>query len=294
MKHSTFPFLHNNVAKPHNFHMDSTGRQQFVQQPTNEFFSFGGFNFSDEFSAALDSQLNLNTSLLGAPVGNNSSSIAPLGHCSSQQMVTSIVGLPSPPTSSPTQISLPSPPSYTNDSVDSPPGTPLTLITDHGTPGPSPSFFGLAHSPGSSSNTSQAPHRRHSSGSSVNDISSIPSLQVRVSILQQRVSMQPDVFYSRPTLQQNKDSQDNFDGFPPYLDPLLPPWKFGNSLHNFFYPGQHHHTTPIAQFQYFLIPFFLSFLSCFELLRTAIVCFIYLFICFWCNFWYILTSSCNV
>ncbi|CAL8115926.1 unnamed protein product [Orchesella dallaii] len=62
------------------------GRQQFVQQPSNDFFNFGGFNFSDEFSAALDNQLSLNPSLLGAPVVNNSSSIVPLGHCSSQQM----------------------------------------------------------------------------------------------------------------------------------------------------------------------------------------------------------------
>ncbi|ODN02314.1 Protein ovo, partial [Orchesella cincta] len=181
------------------------GRQQFVQQPTNDFFNFGGFNFSDEFSAALDNQLSLNPSLLGAPVVNNSSSIVPLGHCSSQQMVNSIVGLPSPSISSPAQISLHSPPSCTNDSVDSPPGTPFTPITDHGTPGPSPSFYGMAHSPGSSSNASQAPHRRHSSGSSsVNDISSIPSLQVRVNILQQRVSNLMFLF-SRPiTADRNK------------------------------------------------------------------------------------------
>lgn len=184
----------------------NSGRQQFVQQPTNDFFNFGGFNFSDEFNAALDNQLSLNTSLLSAPVVSSSSSpIAPLGHCSSQQMVNSIVGLPSPPISSPNQMSLPSPPSYTNDSIDSPPGTPFTSITDRGTPGPSPSFHGFhAHSPGSSSSiVSQATHRRHSSGSSVNEISGIPSLQVRVGVLQNRVSNLMFSFLD-PTLQTQK------------------------------------------------------------------------------------------
>ncbi|CAG7823388.1 unnamed protein product, partial [Allacma fusca] len=168
------------------------GRQQFVQHPTNDFFNFG-FNFTDDFSA-LDNQLNINPTLLGNPVASSNSSI--IGHCPSNQMVNSIVGIPSPPISSPADISLPSPPSFTNGSGGSPPGTPLTplIITGPGTPGLSPRSHNsrsMAHSP-SSSISSTTPHRRHSSGSSTNDITNISSLGVRVSVLQQRLGIPND------------------------------------------------------------------------------------------------------
>ena len=217
--------------------------QQYVQQqPAQGFFDFAGFNFSDEFNAALDNQLNLNgAGLLGNAAAvaavvvsnsnnnNNTSSSSGMmvGHCptstgtggSTNQMVNSIVGLPSPPISSPAELSLPSPPSFTsNGSGGSPPGTPLTPIIITG-PSPTPllhlhppgtpglisprshnSRSSLAHSPasvdsgcGGGSGRPSTQHARHSSGgstsSSVNDITSISSLQVRVSILQQRVSI---------------------------------------------------------------------------------------------------------
>jgi len=174
------------TAQLHHHQQQQQHHQQQQHQGNNDFFNFGGFNFSDEFNAALDHQLNLNASVLNTPVTSNSSSNNnSLGHHvpSAQQIVNSIAGLPSPPTSSPAQLSLPSPHSCTNGSGGSPPGTPLTPLTDYGTPGPSPS---MDHSP---STSHQSRPRRHSSGSSVNDITSIPSLQVRLPVVQQRVSI---------------------------------------------------------------------------------------------------------
>ncbi|XP_021954043.1 protein glass isoform X4 [Folsomia candida] len=64
------------------------GRQQFMQQQTNDFFNFGGFNFSDEFSAALDNQLSLNPSLLNTATLPSSTSSSIMGSSSSTQMLT--------------------------------------------------------------------------------------------------------------------------------------------------------------------------------------------------------------
>ncbi|XP_021954042.1 zinc finger protein 8 isoform X3 [Folsomia candida] len=66
------------------------GRQQFMQQQTNDFFNFGGFNFSDEFSAALDNQLSLNPSLLNTATLPSSTSSSIMGSSSSTQMQLTI------------------------------------------------------------------------------------------------------------------------------------------------------------------------------------------------------------
>ncbi|XP_021954041.1 protein glass isoform X2 [Folsomia candida] len=159
------------------------GRQQFMQQQTNDFFNFGGFNFSDEFSAALDNQLSLNPSLLNTATLPSSTSSSIMGSSSSTQMVTSIAGFPFPPVpSSLAKIFLPSPQSNNNESMDDNP-FPHDVLDHHRA---MPTSLSGTHSPGSSGQSSRS-SRRHSSGSSASG-----GLSGRVSAQRQRLTIPND------------------------------------------------------------------------------------------------------